>query len=345
MRLNKILMTTLLTLFSLTSVRVWGQGSYEKVVKANADLQEKIKQMTQDTLSLTAKISAAGTAADRQAEVTAHAEAQLKSMNDSLVADFIAKLEGEVVELENKAKAMDAKTDSLNKVKKNMSGRLAEVRGEIDGMDVYSAEKKKQAMQDNLHRLEKPYSQITSDEMAAISSTVDEYREIDGYEDYKKCVKTAVRNKQLYDRGAALLSSKFDADAIKNIRQKITPFLRKEKGYELNDGQFVEIDSLDIKLSRFIGGVAELKKIINNVNNDKIISKCRADGQVSDACREAIKGHLLPDENRQVKRAYERYFKLIPYLENAYRQYWQELDKSPLTKTKIEEEILEYIIK
>ncbi len=345
MRLNRILAATAATLLCLAAAPAWGQGSYEKLVKENAELQEQITRMAEDTLALTGKIAEAEAAAGGQGEATAKAEARLKSIEDSVSPGFIAKIEADVAELEKKAEKLTAKTDSLDKAKRDIGSRLANVKGEIDEMDVYSTEKKKQTMQDNLELLKKPYSQIAAKAMAAISSTVDEYRDFDGYDDYRKRVAAAARNKQLYDDGTAALASKFDVPAINALRDRIDPFLKKKKGYELNAGQFKEIDSLDIKLSRFEGGVAELQKIINNVNNDKEISQWRETKQNGDACWEAIKKHLSRESGSSVAKAYERYFKLIPYLGNAYRKYWNELSKHPLAKTRIEEEILEYKIK
>ena len=115
----------------------------------------------------------------------------------------------------------------------------------------------------------------------------------------------------------------------------------------MSEEQFKELDNLDIHLSRYKGGVREFKKIINRVNSDDRIIRFRAENKSTDkqACWEVMKKYVEPGVGMKQDEIFERYFTVVPYLNNAFKRYWEELKNNPLSKTTIEAEILNYNVK
>ena len=59
-----------------------------------------------------------------------------------------------------------------------------------------------------------------------------------------------------------------------------------------------------------------------------------------------MKQYVIPEKGSEVARVYERYFKMIPYLEKLLRDYWDELKTSPFkTPTKTETTIIDLVAK
>ena len=95
--------------------------------------------------------------------------------------------------------------------------------------------------------------------------------------------------------------------------------------------QFQEMDSMDIKLSRFFGGINKLKEIV------KIVNGYRNQSDWDKAI----------DYKNDVERSaeYQRYFEVIPFLKKLLKEYWEELKKNPLkTRTKAEEIIDQLVV-
>lgn len=91
--------------------------------------------------------------------------------------------------------------------------------------------------------------------------------------------------------------------------------------------QFQEMDSMDIKLSRFFGGINKLKEIVKTVNG----------------YRNQSDWDKAIDYREKVEKSAEcqRYFEVIPFLKKLLEKYWKELEEDPLkTRTKAEEKLV-----
>ena len=84
-------------------------------------------------------------------------------------------------------------------------------------------------------------------------------------------------------------------------------------------------------MSRYKNGVRELKAVVLAVNTNKDVNKYRSIGD-KDACINAIAAIVLPN-NDDIKRVYERYFDVIPFLKRMVDEYWSELQENPLASS------------
>ena len=103
--------------------------------------------------------------------------------------------------------------------------------------------------------------------------------------------------------------------------------------------QFGELDSLDVKLSRFNNGIKELKKIVEGINKNEKIVKIRSERRVGSKkdCLDLMRQYIVPEKGTEQDKIYQRYFAMIPYLEKLLKKYWEELKKNPFsTPTKSE---------
>ena len=95
--------------------------------------------------------------------------------------------------------------------------------------------------------------------------------------------------------------------------------------------QFQEMDSMDIKLSRFFGGINKLKEIVKTVNS----YRNQSDWDKIKAYRDEVE--------RSAK--YQRYFEEIPFLKELLNKYWKELEEDPLkVRTETEEKIDKLVV-
>ena len=159
----------------------------------------------------------------------------------------------------------------------------------------------------------------------------------------------AVKNKEMYERGVNALNSEFNNTNIVNIRKKIIPLLELKKDniaqgvYRLSKAQFSEMDSLDTKLSRYAGGLRELKSIIYKINHDKDIQAYRSqkNAQNKKDCVDKIRHYIILGENKDLELVYSRYFNLIPFLDKLVRRYWKELKANPFEVPTQTEQLIE----
>ena len=111
----------------------------------------------------------------------------------------------------------------------------------------------------------------------------------------------------------------------------------------MTQDQLLEMDSLNIKLSRIAGGIRYLRDIVDIVENAKVkIANLPESESKGKECLEVIR-YYRQDVEKSAK--YQRYFEVIPFLKKLLEEYWKELEKDPLkTQTKTEEKINQLVV-
>lgn len=191
--------------------------------------------------------------------------------------------------------------------------------------------------EDNQEILAHKYSEIPSEKLDTLLATELEFKDMNNYGEYHKGLLAA----DLYGRCTKALNSPYNSGKIRGLRDELAPYLKKgNTGYGLSNEQFVELDSLDIKLSRYMMGVSELQAIVDNVNNDGEVIKYRAEGRKSESI-DRISSIVKPTDEYAIS-VYKRYFSVIPYLKKMLESYWQELQAKPFdTPTPSEKQIMQ----
>lgn len=347
MKVYKIFFTYFLLVVLLTSPDSLyaQQEDWKGMVKKNIELKEEISNIVADTVSLTrfqndyksllSEIDGRVLSVEKQIE-------ELRSLTDS---KYISKLTQTVDSLEVIMKGLDSIRRDLKAELSNRKKIQSELERELSNLDVYSRIKMDDVYERYRIVLSKRYSDITNIEIDQISHSIDSFSYRPDFVEYKKRVNAAVQNRSLYFASTNALNNVYKAEEIANLRGELSKVLLVENDnvpageFKLSEEQYSELDSLDIKLSRYRNGVNELKSIVAKVNNDEGITMHRISGN-KEACIAIMASIVLPN-NEDTKRIYERYFNLIPYLKQMIEEYWKELQGNPLDFPGITEQKIE----
>ncbi len=321
------------------------QEDWKEIVKKNIELKEEISKMVADTVSLTrfqnyyksllSEIDARVLSVEKQIE-------EIRSLTDS---KYISKLTQTVDSLEVIMKGLDSIRRDLRVELSNRKKTQSELKKELSNLDVYSRIKMDGVYEKYRIVLSKRYSDITNLEINQISHSIDSFSYRPDFVEYKKRVNATVQNWSLYLASNNALNNTYNAEEIANLRSELSKVLLVENDnvttgeFKLSEEQYSELDSLDIKLSRYRNGVNELKSIVAKVNNDEGITMHRISGN-KEACIAIMSSIVLPN-NEDTKRIYERYFNLIPYLKQMIEEYWKELQGNPIDFPGITEQKIE----
>lgn len=335
----------LLVLLAIPDSLYAQQEDWKEIVKKNIELKEEISKMVADTVTLTrfqndyksllSEIDARVLSVEKQIE-------EIRSLTDS---KYISKLTQTVDSLEVIMKGLDSIRRDLRVELSNRKKTQSELKKELSNLDVYSRIKMDGVYEKYRIVLSKRYSDITNLEINQISHSIDSFSYRPDFVEYKKRVNATVQNWSLYLASNNALNNTYNAEEIANLRSELSKVLLVENDnvttgeFKLSEEQYSELDSLDIKLSRYRNGVNELKSIVAKVNNDEGITMHRISGN-KEACVAIMSSIVLPN-NEDTKRIYERYFNLIPYLKQMIEEYWKELQGNPIDFPGITEQKIE----
>lgn len=340
---TKILKTFLTTLLSITAVSASAQkDEWNELFKTNIQTEKDIQSLIADTTALHQAID--------------KFDAEQLRLNAQI--DSVVNLYDEIKRaIDNKKiSAIQHKIDSLNAVVKGLQIRkkelsslyrlketdLADLNRSIASMGVYSAIKDEQLYSRYQEILSKPFSAITIDNLREIESELNSFSTLPDFNEFKAQLVSCIKNKKLYDAAEDFLRLKYDANKIDKTRDELYELLDINENdfskgiIKLSDAQYSEIDTLDIKLSRYGDGISVLMGIVKAVNESKI----REQNQGSkEACIDAMRSIVVSEAIEDVEKR-KRYFDMIPSLNNLYLKYWEELQADPFTYPTATENII-----
>ena len=321
----------LLFLLLLFSFAIPARG--QEPEKLNQKLQTKIEALRADAASLQAQLM------EWTTKVSASAK-QLEVLNRSITMRDVRMLRETVDSLKQKHLSMEDSIQAFDVQIRKAKDTIQALEGKLEGMKVYSdtlnkAQKQRQMQEllaQNNEYLNLPFSKMSMERLKAMKDSLHEFGEQKGFAQYKEHLAFATKYKPAYDMAWGCVADGEKLDSIGWLR---SIFFEKLLSSPLKDRmtreQFQEMDSMDIKLSRFFGGINKLKKIV------KIVNGYRNQSDWDKAI----------DYKNDVERSaeYQRYFEVIPFLKKLLKEYWEELKKNPLkTRTKAEEIIDQLVV-
>lgn len=310
---------------------------WKELVRKNIELKDELAKSVADTIYMS--------------QMNNNLKNQMIEM-DELIVSINQKIEDIQSSVDPKnISALTLQVDSLDKVKSYLSStkrslsselymlkqQRTKLQRELSSMGVYNIVKNDRIFADNMLVLSKRYSEITDDELRAIVESINLFTHRKDFNEYEGRVAATIRNRLLYQKAQAALSTQYDAEVVDGIRDELYELLAIDSDdittnrFKLTEQQYSQIDSLDIRLSRYKNGVRELKALVEAINTNEDINKYRILGD-KDACINAIAAIVLP-HNDNMKRVYERYFDIIPFLKRMVNEYWNELQENPLTSS------------
>lgn len=331
----------LLFLLLLSSFAIPARGQESE--KTNQKLQEALRA---DADSLQVQLM------EWTTKVSASAK-QLEVLSRSVTMMDVRKLRKTVDSLEQKHLSMEDSIQAFDALIRKAEGNVQALKGELERMKVYSdtlnKEQKQRQMQEllaqNNEYLNLRFSKMSMERLKAMKDSLHEFAGQKGFDPYKERLAFAINYKRARDKAWACVDRGEDLDSVGWLRLDYFMPLRESdvlRG-KMTQDQLLEMDSLNIKLSRIAGGIRYLRDIVDIVENAKVkIANLPESESKGKECLEVI-SYYRQDVEKSAK--YQRYFEVIPFLKKLLEEYWKELEKDPLkTQTKTEEKINQLVV-
>lgn len=351
MKIAKVL--ALIVIFCSQTYTVWGQNKLDELIVSNNKIESEIKNLETDIRLYRDSVNRL----DRYITEDSTTLKGLQSKKDLLTTqnskDFLEKLKKEVDSLQTYNGAILEKINETKSELDQKSKIVANNQTEMAEMGAFTAIQKQKKITENMQYLKKRFSQMDIAILQELRSSSQEFSSMNEYKEYLKRIDYTIDNKKIYDDGFDAINSPFDESLIVSIRDRIIIPSQVKKDdlksgrFKLTEEQFSELDSLDIKLSRYKGGLRVLKSTINEINTDENILSLRASRRNSSKKEllERVREYVLPKQGTDRGNAHVRYFTMVPYLDKLLQQYWKEIKQSPfISPTKTEQIIINIVI-
>lgn len=351
MKIAKVLI--LIVILGSHSFVVWGQNKLDELIISNSRIESEIKKLETDIKLCQDSLYRLEQNIVKDSTILIFLHNKKNQLVTQNSKDFLEKLKKEVDSLQTYNNDVLTKINETQLELEKNSKIVATNQSEMARMGAFSAIQKKNIFTENMQYLKKRFSQMDIRILQELRSNSQEFSSMNEYKEYLKRIDCTINNKKIYDDGILAINAPFNEPLIESIRDRIIPPSLVKKDdlksgvFKLTEDQFSELDSLDIKLSRYKGGVKVLKGTINDINTDEIILSLRASKRNSSKkdILDRIREYVLPKQDTDRGKAYVRYFSMVPYLENLLKQYWTEIKQSPfISPTKTEKIITNIVI-
>lgn len=342
----------LIVIFCFHSFIVWGQNKLDELIISNSRIEREIKKLETDIKLYQDSIGRIEQNFVKDSIILNDLQVKRNLLVFQNSTDFLEKLEKEVDSLRTYNDEIIAKINETKSELEKKRKIVARNQSEMAGMGAFSAVQKEKIFTENMQYLKRRFSQMDIEKLQELRSNSQEFSSMNEYQEYLKRIDYTITNKKIYDDGIIAINAPFDEPLIVSIRDRIvSPSLVKKDDlksgiFKLTEDQFFELDSLDIKLSRYKGGLKVLKGTINDINTDESILSLRASKRNSSKKEilNRIREYVLPKQDTDRRKAHERYFRMVPYLENLLKQYWTEISQSPFISPTKTEKIISNIV-
>ncbi|MBR5169860.1 MAG: hypothetical protein IKW85_04770 [Muribaculaceae bacterium] len=363
----------LVLVFCMTTFHAQGQTQLEKELVKSQQLSEKVQELTDSCNKLAERVQSMRNDLKLKQDTWNYNDRIIKDANSGVHRN---NLKAQVSALENKVQDLRQDSIDLMAKKDKLVAQIKDAEDKLGNMEEARAVQAKQdadkakaelanRYEQNKQLLKRRYSQISKEELDAISATVDDFKGMKGFAEYKKRVATAVNNKQLFEKANALLGQPYTDEVritddklyalleLKNDNPAKGVFAFSKENLDGSGSQRSEMDTLEICMYRYKGGLKALQGLIKKVNTNKLVIGRDSNNQAKreecwEAINKVIESYVYTNDDGKkydFKKIKERYFDQIPYLNNAFNQYLEQLKKSPLQTTEIEQEILSIKVK
>lgn len=348
----KVIMIRLLVVLFSSFIVVQANGQNEKPVdlhSENIELEKEIKLQIADTISLSKMIVVFRSEVLNLEQHSDSIEKKINDISDSFDKKQLEHLDSLVKGYRQSEKQLILRKNELYSLIEKNRADLLDLKNKISDLSIYSKLKKQELYNNNILYLQRRYSLMSIQDLDTIKNTVDKFNDMPGFQTYLEKINAACVNKQLFDSATQALNSVYVGKAIENLRTELIPRLAighddlRKGDFVLSKEQFSELDSLDIKLSRYYNGIKELQSIVARINNNEMIKTYRK-SQDKQSCLNTMKEIIISDDDNAVA-VRSRYFDMIPYLDKLLKDYWIDLNDNPLCTPNKTETIIENLIK
>ena len=328
----------------VTSIPVFSQKEdWEALQLQNLLLERRIDSLRMDTLSYADKLCNSNRKIDSLNQELQQLDSQLIAKQSCMSDAHRNLMHTEIDSLAIAETKLQARKVALSKLKKQKEDSIDRLYVELGRLQPIVKKISRHKFEENNNLLHCKYSTISDVDIETMMATITDYADFVGYDEYVKRVKATYKNKNLYNRAISALNTRYDSVTIDNLRTELWQLFDVKKDdinagrFALNSQQFAELDSLDIKLSRYAGGIRELQSIVQRVNSDQIILNGRI-SRNKNVCIDQMR--LIVTRQTDNEAVFSRYFDMIPYLDKLLQDYWKELKRNPLARPTTTEKII-----
>ena len=336
MKIRNILLVMLLA-FSCNDAFAQAETDYEALYKKEFARQDSLNDVLQD-LKNRKKELVAITGTDNS-KLTKKSDAKIKEL-DSKKAEQTKLLSSpnykKLQELLDQQKQLESQivvlsTDTTNLVTQvsSLEAQIGKLNGNVAELETIKNNVSKQLLDESKGTLEKPFSQLSVEELTAIKTKCSKYSTDQKINALIAKTDDVLKNKRTYDDAIRIANSKFNKGKLISILDRLTR-LRN-----LNAIQQNEINQLRGVLSHFEPGMTVFKEFIQKLNKNREGVTSYSKDDLNDDLRRIM-------SKNNIKGRIDSEITQVPYLNKAYKAYIKAIKANPMNHSAIEAEILGY---
>ncbi len=336
MKIRNILLVMLLA-FSCNDAFAQAETDYEALYKKEFARQDSLNDVLQD-LKNRKKELVAITGTDNS-KLTKKSDAKIKEL-DSKKAEQTKLLSSpnykKLQELLDQQKQLESQivvlsTDTTNLVTQvsSLEAQIGKLNGNVAELETIKNNVSKQLLDESKGTLEKPFSQLSVEELTAIKTKCSKYSTDQKINALIAKTDDVLKNKRTYDDAIRIANSKFNKGKLISILDRLTR-LRN-----LNAIQQNEINQVRGVLSHFEPGMTVFKEFIQKLNKNREGVTSYSKDDLNDDLRRIM-------SKNNIKGRIDSEITQVPYLNKAYKAYIKAIKANPMNHSAIEAEILGY---
>ena len=336
MKIRNILLVMLLA-FSCNDAFAQAETDYEALYKKEFARQDSLNDVLQD-LKNRKKELVAITGTDNS-KLTKKSDAKIKEL-DSKKAEQTKLLSSpnykKLQELLDQQKQLESQivvlsTDTTNLVTQvsSLEAQIGKLNGNVAELETIKNNVSKQLLDESKGTLEKPFSQLSVEELTAIKTKCSKYSTDQKINALIAKTDDVLKNKRTYDDAIRIANSKFNKGKLISILDRLTR-LRN-----LNAIQQNEINQVRGVLSHFEPGMTVFKEFIQKLNKNREGVTSYSKDDLNDDLRRIM-------SKNNIKGRIDSEISQVPYLNKAYKAYIKAIKANPMNHSAIEAEILGY---
>ncbi len=232
-------------------------------------------------------------------------------------------------QLESQIAALSTDTTNLVTQVSSLEAQIGQLNGNVAELETIKNNVSKQLIDESKGTLEKPFSQLSVEELTAIKTKCSKYSTDQKINALIAKTDDVLKNKRTYDDAIRIANSKFNKGKLISILDRLTR-LRN-----LNAIQQNEINQVRGVLSHFEPGMTVFKEFIQKLNKNREGVTSYSKDDLNDDLRRIM-------SKNNIKGRIDSEITQVPYLNKAYKAYIKAIKANPMNHSAIEAEILGY---
>ena len=232
-------------------------------------------------------------------------------------------------QLESQIVVLSTDTTNLVTQVSSLEAQIGKLNGNVAELETIKNNVSKQLLDESKGTLEKPFSQLSVEELTAIKTKCSKYSTDQKINALIAKTDDVLKNKRTYDDAIRIANSKFNKGKLISILDRLTR-LRN-----LNAIQQNEINQVRGVLSHFEPGMTVFKEFIQKLNKNREGVTSYSKDDLNDDLRRIM-------SKNNIKGRIDSEITQVPYLNKAYKAYIKAIKANPMNHSAIEAEILGY---